>query len=63
MIEERMEAYKRNISKCETVLLLETFSHLAHNYHINPKFDDAEIKMDIIIAEILKRTGEQKWLI
>lgn len=60
MIEERIEAYKRDISKCKTVLLLETFSHLAYNYHIDPKFDDAEIKMDIIIAEILKRTGERK---
>lgn len=60
MIEERIEAYKRDISKCETVILIETFGRLAHNFYIDPKWNDVQIKMDIIIEEILKRTGERK---
>lgn len=60
MIEERIEAYKRDISKCETAVLLATFGLLAHNYYIDPKWNNVEIKMDIIRAEILKRTGERK---
>jgi hypothetical protein len=60
MIEERIEAYKRDISKCETVILIETFGRLAHNFYIDSKWNDVQIKMDIIIEEILKRTGERK---
>ncbi len=61
MIEERIEAYKRDISKCETAVLLQTFGLLMHNNIILKGFDEYLLKMDIIEAEILKRTGERKW--
>lgn len=60
MIEERIEEYKRNISKCETAVLLQTFGLLMHNNILVEGFDEYLLKMDIIEEEILKRTGERK---